>query len=129
MSVGGIAHVNFRGDEATIERLRAFYRDVLGLEDGPRPRFRSRGYWLYANGRDLVHLSIDASRAPTPFGGALDHVAFALDDLDGTLARLDAAGVDYTLDAVPGGDAQVFLRDPAGVGVELNVAARQNAPD
>jgi catechol 2,3-dioxygenase-like lactoylglutathione lyase family enzyme len=124
-AVAGIAHVNFRGSAETIERLYAFYHDVLGLDDGPRPPFRSQGYWLYAGGRDVVHLTIDAQRAPAPFAGALDHIAFALDDLAAALARLDAAGIAYELDAVPGaGAAQVFLRDPAGTGVELNFAAR-----
>jgi catechol 2,3-dioxygenase-like lactoylglutathione lyase family enzyme len=123
-SVAGIAHVNFRGTAPLIERLRSFYRDVVGLDDGPRPPFMSQGFWLYANGRDVVHLTIDGERAAAPFAGALDHIALALDDFDGALARLDAAGVAYELDAVPGGAAQVFLRDPAGVGVELNFAAR-----
>ncbi|HET7925130.1 MAG TPA: VOC family protein [Rhodanobacteraceae bacterium] len=127
-AVVGIAHVNFRGAAPMIERLRAFYRDVIGLDEGPRPPFRSQGHWLYANGEDVVHLTVDAARAAAPFAGALDHIALAIDDLAAALARLDAAGVAYELDAVPGGAAQVFFRDPAGVGVELNFAASQNRP-
>lgn len=122
-AVTGIAHVNFRGTNALIERLRVFYRDVIGLEEGPRPPFRSQGYWLYANASDVLHLTIDGRSEDAPFAGALDHIALALEDLAEALARLDAAGVRYELDAVPDGATQVFLRDPAGVSVELNFAS------
>ncbi len=96
---------------------------MIGLEDGPRPAFRSRGYWLYAGAVDVLHLSVDESAASSPLAatGAFDHIAFAAADIDATRLRLDGAGVDYTFDGVPGGgESQIFLRDPAGVGVELN---------
>lgn len=136
--VAGLSHVNLRASAEMIERLRVFYRDVIGLRDGPRPLFRSRGYWMYAGGRDVLHLTVDpaataaAAAAPT---GCFNHVAFALADLDAARARLVAAGVEYELDEVPsGGTAQVFLHDPAGVGVELAfagsdaTATRSSAP-
>lgn len=125
--IRGLDHVNIRAPEDLIERLRAFYRDVVGLADGPRPPFRSRGYWLYGGGRDLLHLTVAAATPaePTPpaRSGWLDHFAFAATDLAGTIARLDAAGVAYERDEVPGlGQVQLFLTDPAGIGVELNFA-------
>ncbi len=125
--VGGLAHINFRAPEAMIERLRAFYRDVIGLSDGPRPPFRSRGYWLYAGGRDVLHLTItaedgDALARPARAGWP-DHIAWACTDADTMRARLDAAAVPYEVDEVPGSrQLQIFLNDPAGVGVELNFA-------
>jgi catechol 2,3-dioxygenase-like lactoylglutathione lyase family enzyme len=125
-AIAGIAHVNLRASAATIEALRVFYRDVIGLEDGPRPAFRSRGYWLYAGAVDVLHLSVDESAASSPLAatGAFNHIAFAAIDIDATRLRLDGAGVDYTFDGVPAsGEAQIFLRDPAGVGVELNFRA------
>lgn len=125
MTIHGLAHVNFRASEAMIARVREFYVDVVGLSEGPRPPFRSRGYWLYAGDHDLMHLTIDpAMSGDTPAGtGWLDHFAFAASDLDGTLARLDAANVTYDVDRVPSsGEAQVFFRDPAGMAIELNFA-------
>lgn len=125
MTVQGLAHVNIRASEALVERVRAFYIDILGLREGPRPPFRSRGYWLYAGERDLVHLTVDPSMTGDDAmrTGWLDHYAFAAGDVDAMLATLDAAGVAYEVDRVPSsGEAQVFLRDPAGIGVELNFA-------
>lgn len=122
-AVRGIGHVNFRASAETIERLRRFYVDVVGLREGPRPAFRSgsRGLWLYAGDTDVVHLSIavDAERAPL-HQGCFDHLAFDCGGLDATRARLDAAGVPYETDSVDElHQVQLFLTDPAGIGVEL----------
>jgi glyoxylase I family protein len=125
MTIRGLAHVNVRASDALIARVRQFYVDIVGLTEGPRPPFRSRGSWLYAGDRDLMHLTIDPSMSgDTPAGtGWLDHFAFAALDLDATLARLDAASVPYKVDRVPSsGQAQVFFRDPAGIAIELNFA-------
>jgi len=61
--------------------------------------------------RGLAHVNLRGS----------DHYAFSADDLDAALARLHDADVPYTMDRIPAsGDAQLFFRDPAGVGIELN---------
>ena len=123
MTVAGIDHINLHATTTTIERLRAFYLDVIGLREGPRPTFRSgsRGYWLYAGDQPVLHLTIaahdGAAAQPT---GVFNHLALACDDLDGMRARLDAAGIHYTTDAVDElRQVQLFLSDPAGIGVEL----------
>lgn len=125
MTIHGLAHVNIRASEVMIERVRRFHVDILGLSEGARPPFRSRGYWLYAGDRDLMHLTIDPAMsgdAPARTGW-LDHFAFAASGLDAMLARLDAAAVPYQVDRVPSsGEAQVFFRDPAGIAIELNFA-------
>ncbi len=92
-SVRGIGHVNFRAPAGTIERLRCFYVDVAGLREGPRPAFRSgsRGHWLYAGDRDVLHLTIARdSGASKQLPGVFNHLAFDCDDLAVTRARLDA---------------------------------------
>ena len=124
-AIAGLNHVNIRGPEDLIERLRVFYRDVIGLGDGPRPPFRSRGYWLYGGGRDLLHLTIAAdtsTESSQPLNtGWFNHIAFTIVDLDATIARLDASSIAYERDEVPMlGQVQLFLTDPAGIGVELN---------
>jgi hypothetical protein len=53
--------------------------------------------------------------------GWLDHIAFACTGLPAIRAKLDAAGVSYRIDVVDmPPQVQLFLTDPAGVGVELN---------
>jgi catechol 2,3-dioxygenase-like lactoylglutathione lyase family enzyme len=121
MPITGVDHINIAGPAELIERCRAFYVDVLQLADGHRPAFRSRGYWLYAADRPIVHLTVredERSASPTH----LDHCAFACIDLDATIASLERHGVPYAIDRVPSGAAQLFLHDPAGVGIELNFA-------
>ncbi|HKU79430.1 MAG TPA: VOC family protein [Rhodanobacteraceae bacterium] len=123
MRVRGIGHVNLRAPTETIERLRRFYIDVIGLREGARPVFRSgsHGYWLYANDRAVLHLTIalngEANSQPP---GVFNHLAFDCDDLDATRARLEQAGIHYETDVVEElYQTQLFLSDPAGMGVEL----------
>ena len=119
MSVLRLEHVNIQGPEDLIRRCRDFYVDVIGLVEGHRPAFRTTGFWLYAGDVAVVHLTV---RAQEPAGrSALDHFALQIDDLVALFARLEHHGVPHEIDSVPGtGITQVFVRDPAGVGVELS---------
>jgi len=47
-------HVNIR--TANLDAMVAWYRDMLGLETGPRPGFAFPGAWLYAGEHAIVHL-------------------------------------------------------------------------
>lgn len=122
MGIRGLGHVNLRADADMIERLRHFYTDAIGLVEGPRPGFgpESRGYWLYAGATAIVHLSI-GNEGDTPLAtGHFNHFAFDCDNLEATRAHLDAAGVAYTVKVIAARQqTQLFLRDPAGVRVEL----------
>jgi glyoxylase I family protein len=112
-------HINIAGSAPLIERCRAFYVGVLGLRDGDRPPFRSRGYWLYAGERPVVHLLVRDVEPKS--GAALDHFAFRCTGLEAMTTRLEQHAVTFTVDRVPAtGRTQLFLTDPAGVGIELN---------
>ncbi|MCA0176594.1 MAG: diguanylate cyclase [Proteobacteria bacterium] len=121
MPVQGFAHYNIRVDRPLMEVLRAFYTDVVGLCAGPRPAFESFGYWLYAGEQDVLHLSERLAHEPhRESRSTLDHIALACIDWPWHQARLQRAGLAYTLDHVPGsGRLQVFCQDPAGHGIEL----------
>lgn len=131
MPVVGLNHFNLRAPRALLEELRRFYVEAIGLEEGPRPPFRSRGHWLYAQGRDILHLTEsgpDEARA-THVATTFDHIALACTDADAMQARLRRHGIEFTVDAVPAtSQAQVFLRDPAGNGIELNFAMGAQSP-
>ena len=123
MPVLDINHYNLRGTMDVLARLRDWYRDTVGLEVGERPPFRFAGYWLYAAGRPVLHLSEQAEGEshPMPGSGTFDHVAFTCADFDAMRARLDALGEKYRIADVPlTHTRQIFLRDPGGNGVELN---------
>ena len=136
-------HISLRTTD--LEATRAFYVDLLGLQEGPRPEFPFPGYWLYQGPTDAyanaaVHLIGIDPRDPSGLegylgdrdeallrgSGAVDHVAFFATDLVGMLERLRAAGVEPRQRTVPGvGLHQVFLDDPSGVVVELNYPAAE----
>mgnify|MGYP003585796804 FL=1 len=132
MPVAGLNHFNLRAPPALLEELRRFYVEVIGLEEGPRPPFRSRGHWLYAQGRDILHLTEaapDEARA-THAATTFDHIALSCTDADAMQARLRRHGIDYSVDDVPStSQKQVFLRDPAGNGIELNFAMGAQSAD
>jgi catechol 2,3-dioxygenase-like lactoylglutathione lyase family enzyme len=123
VTIEAIHHVNIRAPATDIAKLKQFYCEIVGLRDGWRPPFESRGHWLYAGTQPLVHLVecegdavMDASK------GSVDHVAFRCSDLAPMIERLQSSGIEFQLTQVPSlGDRQVLFRDPLGIGVELNV--------
>lgn len=117
-----------------LDRTRDFYRDALGLREGPRPPLGFPGYWLYLGDVPCIHIaewntyrthSIAAGisvSTPAPGTGPLDHIAFNATDLAGVKARLTAHQIDYSVNEVPNaGLTQLFLKDPNAVKVEINV--------
>ncbi|XHS79367.1 VOC family protein [Burkholderiaceae bacterium UC74_6] len=122
MPLSGLDHINLRASRALMEALREFYCEVVGLTVGARPPFDSFGYWLYAGEQPIVHLSeARASEVPTTGHGVYDHSAFRCTDRPAYEAALKARGIDYRVVRVPlTQQVQVFCRDPAGNGVELN---------
>lgn len=124
MGVLALEHVTIRC--AQLQRSRDFYVDCLGLEEGARPAFAFRGYWLYLGGVPVVHL-VEAADRPSEREtvsegtGSFDHVAFRGDDAAGLRDRLKEAGMAFRERVVPGGAlAQIFVHDPEGVLVEIN---------
>ena len=127
MPVRAFSHYNLRAPRAMLDRLQAFYRDVVGLTAGERPPFTFFGYWLYAGDRPVLHLSeAGAGEARSLDGvGTFDHAAFECDGREAFEERLGASGIPYRTAHVPlTGQVQLFLKDPAGNGVELNFSTR-----
>jgi catechol 2,3-dioxygenase-like lactoylglutathione lyase family enzyme len=114
-----------------IDATRDFYRDVLGLEVGERPPLEFPGYWLYSDAGPCVHVAeraayeehserigIPASRGP------VEHVAFDAPDYDAVAERIEQGGIPALRNAVPGVMRQLFVEDPNGVKIEINVKER-----
>lgn len=112
-------HINIR--TADLAGTRAFFIDVLGLEDGARPPFPFPGAWLYANGKDVVHLIEITSALGPSDASALDHFAFAISDYDDARRRVVETGLKFYELGVPGAKVrQIFVTDLNGVLIELN---------
>ena len=119
----GLDHLNFTASPAVIDELCRFYVEVLGLRAGERPPFDRPGYWLYAGDQPIFHLIVNRPGDEREFGKitSFDHVALSCRGGRDMVAKLKAHGVPYRLSLVPRtGGHQIFLRDPAGHGVELN---------
>jgi catechol 2,3-dioxygenase-like lactoylglutathione lyase family enzyme len=129
MPLGTLQHYTI--EPSDLEATKDFYCDVLGLENGDRPPLNFPGYWLYSGGVATVHLMgqrqpregivIRGTEKKFTDTNRLDHIAFAATGIDEVRQRLQAKNVKFREQIVPRtGDAQIFLYDPDGVGVELN---------
>ncbi|MBI3707081.1 MAG: VOC family protein [Proteobacteria bacterium] len=126
---------------ADIEATKDWYVNVLGFELGPHPKFPFPVYWLYLEGKDVLHLSPGGAAASanrlvylgqesrdTVGSGVIDHVAFRASGLAEMIARLQASGVSFRERRVDDQSLyQLFLIDPNGVKVELNFDASEAA--
>ncbi|HUK20057.1 MAG TPA: VOC family protein [Gemmatimonadales bacterium] len=114
-----------------LERSRQFYREVLGLEEIPRPPFDFPGAW-YRVGSGQLHLIVHDQ--PTLRTRGVDshdvHFAIRVRSYRGALESLHARGYNSTaadelrrIREQPAGRAgfpQVFLLDPDRHVIELN---------
>ncbi len=141
MSVSAIEHVLVLSDD--IDGTRDFYRHAMGLEVGDRPPLAFPGYWLYADAGTSACVHIAERRQYATHAaslglavperdpgvdsgvdsgsGPIDHIAFTAGDYDELIARLQQRGVPVVTNDVPGGIRQMFIEDPNGVRVEINV--------
>lgn len=123
MAVLGFNHYNLRASREMMEQLKVFYRDVVGLQIGDRPQLSSFGYWLYAGTKDVLHLSEakPEEKRKENVATTFDHVAFTATDYDATIVRLEKLSIEFkTREIFVAGQKQIFFRDPAGNGIELN---------
>lgn len=107
-------HINLR--TGRLDEMVAWYSEVLGLSEGPRPDFGFPGAWLYAGDLALVHL-VGVTPAPSDPGEdlKLEHGAFRATGLRAFLERLDARGEAYKFLRIEDfGILQVNVWDPDG---------------
>ena len=127
MPVTAFDHYNLRADRPMLDRLRDFYRDVVGLTVGERPPFRRFGYWLYSGDKAVLHLSLidDGEERPSAVN-TFAHAAFNCTGRADFEQHLKSLGIPYRTASVPLLNlAQLFFHDPAGNGVELQFDATE----
>ena len=119
-----IAHIGIA--VRSLDEILPFYRDLLGLPDVPLDDADGAHIAGLAAGDTLVEL-LEAQHPDTPIGKfvakrgpGIHHICFAVDDLDGTLARCREAGVrliDETPRLGAEGKRIAFLHPSATAGV------------
>ncbi len=140
MPLSHIEHYLVAADD--MDQTRDWYRDVLGMQEGPHPDFGFPVHWMYLDGRDVVHIGRNAQMAGEnqkrylgrlaqnagSGTGAIDHIAFRARSLEETMTHLRRMGVPFS-ERRANGQAlyQLFLYDPNGIKVELNFDAAEAA--
>jgi catechol 2,3-dioxygenase-like lactoylglutathione lyase family enzyme len=111
-----------------------FFRNVIGLQAGPRPSFRVRGYWLYASSRPVIHLT-DAT-VPMPEGSTsprIDHIGFRVEnsaEWRALLDRLKTSGIRYDLTNNDVADeCQITIVIAPGIVIEIVMSQRHRGID
>ena len=116
-----------------VERAVRFYVDALGLERIPRPpTFDTPGAWLKVGEHHQIHLigetedgralemnpGLDAAEIAIGYG---NHLALVVEDLDATVERVRAAGVQPGGEIIARGDGvrRTFVTDPDRNMIEL----------
>jgi catechol 2,3-dioxygenase-like lactoylglutathione lyase family enzyme len=116
MRVLRLDHVQLAMPAGGEDLARAFYGNVLGLDEEPKaePVRATGGVW-FRGGEARVHLGVEPGFQPSRKA----HPCFEVDSLDEALARCHAAGVAVS-DAVRlEGIRRCFVVDPFGNRVEL----------
>jgi len=113
---------------ADLERSRAFYVDLLGMQSIARPPFSFNGLWFQA-GATQIHLILEhAESGPAGnleprdrLGMRSHHLAFEVADATSAVAWLRECGVPVVAGPKfrPDGAVQTFVTDPDGHLVEL----------
>ena len=96
--------------------------NIVGLTLGQRPPFKSKGFWLNAEGKDVLHLSSTKNNEKKEHhvNATFDHLAFSASNIKYYEEILNENNIPFTFREVPEiGTKQIFFKDPVGNGVEL----------
>jgi catechol 2,3-dioxygenase-like lactoylglutathione lyase family enzyme len=107
-------HVNVTCPEEFEVDVVAWYRDVLGLAEIPKPEgTRGSGAWFKAGSQE-IHVSIDEHNPPKTA-----HFGLVVDDFSALVGRLRDAGCHIEQAGEIPGRHRFYSRDPAGNRIEF----------
>lgn len=103
-----------------VDRMLAFYRDVLGFRQVWRPNFEFKGAWLHNHGVMIHLIEGPPHAAPGEISTRGEHVAFHTEDLDAVEQFLAERHIPFKKAHVPqSGVTQIFFHDPDGNHIEV----------
>lgn len=122
--ITGIGHVAIK--VADLERSMDYYEKRLGFPEMLR-LFKDDGTtWLvYLRITDTQYLEIfpgaENDRAPGWDANGVNHICLLVEDIEATVARIEAAGITLSarIKAAADGNRQAWLEDPDGNRIEL----------
>ena len=114
--IAGVHHVQLAAPPGCEPAARAFYGELLGLSEVPKPdALRARGGVWFAAGDQQLHVGVEADFRPARKA----HPALLVRDLPALVAQLAAAGVELVDDEPLPGYDRVYAYDPFGNRLEL----------
>jgi glyoxylase I family protein len=105
---------------SNIELSRAFYHDILGLQETDRPDLGFPGAWFQLGDQQIHLLELenpDPIKGRPEHGGRDRHFAFNAVALAPVQEALNKAGMVYTMSK--SGRRAMFFRDPDGNAIEI----------
>jgi catechol 2,3-dioxygenase-like lactoylglutathione lyase family enzyme len=119
MTVFGIDHVQVAAPAGCEAEARAFYGELLALEELPKPQaLAARGGCWFRAGAQELHIGVEEPFAPARKA----HPSFLVDDLDRLAARLTEAGLEVAYDDLIPGTRRFQAADPFGNRLEFRQA-------
>lgn len=116
MQIVGLDHVQLAMPAGQEAAATAFYADVLGLSEVPKPEpLRTRGGCWFAGAGVALHLGVEADFAPARKA----HPALRVADLEAARQHLARAGVAITADDTLPHVRRFYIADPWGNRIEL----------
>ncbi|HEY8644746.1 MAG TPA: VOC family protein [Gaiellaceae bacterium] len=119
MKVTGIDHVQVAAPAGCEAEAKAFYGELLGLEELPKPEaLASRGGCWFSAGAQELHVGVEEPFTPARKA----HPSFVVSDLDDLAARLTGAGIEVAYDDLIPGTRRFQTADPFGNRLEFRQA-------
>jgi catechol 2,3-dioxygenase-like lactoylglutathione lyase family enzyme len=116
MTVTGIDHVQVAAPAGCEAEARAFYGELLGLEELPKPEpLAARGGCWFRAGAQELHVGVEEPFTPARKA----HPSFVVTDLDALAARLAGAGIEVAYDDLIPGTRRFEAADPFGNRLEF----------
>jgi catechol 2,3-dioxygenase-like lactoylglutathione lyase family enzyme len=123
-AVLGLDHVQLAAPPGCEAAARAFYGELLGLEEIEKPEpLRWRGGLWFAVGAQQLHIGVQASDEFSPAAKAHPALRAEPERLDELAERLEQAGHPVTWDDALPGERRFYTADPWGNRIELLAAA------
>ena len=116
MKVLGLDHVQLAMPPGEEDKARAFYSDILGLSEVPKPaELAKRGGVWFQSGACKIHLGVEEDFRPAKKA----HPALLVEELEKLVTRCQKAGYMISRDVPLEGFNRVHVFDPFGNRLEL----------
>jgi len=111
-----IDHVQLAMPAGEEGKARAFYRDLLGMVELPKPpELAKRGGCWFASGEVQIHLGVEKDFRPAKKA----HPALRCRDYDALTSMLREARIEVIADDSNPGVVRCYIHDPFGNRIEL----------